>query len=154
MNTNEYIALLKERKNLSSDYAAAKYLGITRAAMSSYKTGRSCLSDEVAVRVADELGIPEGIVLADIHAEREHDPRIAKVWEQIAQQLKSVAVCCFLVVVSNMPMDKAQAAGKMHAQNNALQSIHYANLLRRLRKALKRLFSGFSAGSTFDPVFA
>lgn len=130
MKTVEYIELLKSQKGLSSDYAAAKFLGVTRAAMSSYKRGKSYFSDQVAVRLADELGIPEGIVLADIHAEREHDPKLAKVWEQIARQLKSVAACCFLIVVSGLPVDNAQAASQI-VQNAPLNStgqfIHYTN---------------------------
>lgn len=80
----KYIADLKDKKGIESDYAIAKYLGITKASLSAIKNGGS-VRDETALKIADELGIdPEEIIFVAT-AQRTKNPRVKKVWEKISK---------------------------------------------------------------------
>lgn len=120
MKTVEYLKLYKEKFGLKSNYAVAKKLEVTEAAVANWYHGKGFLSDDMAIQFADELELHAGVVLADIHAERagkEKKPEVKKKWEQIARELKSAAACFCLVMASTMPMDETQAAGIMQGKN-------------------------------------
>lgn len=70
MNTLELLEAVKERRGVKSDYALAKVLGVTQTAVSSYRTGNSKISDDVALTVAEILGMHPLVVIAAANAER------------------------------------------------------------------------------------
>ena len=109
MNTTDYLDILKTKQGIKSDYAIAKHLGLTRAAVSRYKTKKSFFSDEIAVKVANELDLNVGVVLADIHAERETDPVLHNAWVQIARSLSQATAAVFMVVLLGIPTHNAEA---------------------------------------------
>jgi len=79
-NTLEYLAACKKRLGIESDYALAKALGITQQAVSSYRSGNSKINDEVALTVADILGVPPIHVIAAANAERAKTPEQKARW--------------------------------------------------------------------------
>jgi len=81
MDTLEYLAACKTRLGIESDYALAKALGISQQAVSSYRAGNSKINDDVALTVAEILGINPLQVIAAANAER------AKTEEQKARWL-------------------------------------------------------------------
>ena len=81
MNTLELLEAVKERRGITSDYALAKVLGVTQSAVSSYRTGRSRIDDDVALTVAEILQMHPMQVIAAANAER------AKTEEQRARWL-------------------------------------------------------------------
>lgn len=85
MNTLEYMAALKKRLNIESDYALSKALGVSKQAVSRYAKGHGQFDDEVAIRVADLLDMHKGLVLLDMHRERAKTPQERKVWQDIFQ---------------------------------------------------------------------
>jgi len=63
-NTCEFLDAIKAKNSLTSDYQLAKLLGCTPSAIGNYRHGKSMLSDEYALKVADLLGLEGGYVLA------------------------------------------------------------------------------------------
>lgn len=122
----------------ASDYRLAKILGIQDSAISNYRHGRSCLGDEVAVKVAAELGEPAAYVLACMMAERARTPTIRKIWADLARAMRKQAaaavaaasVAGLLFVASPGPAEARERSGL----NAAGQSIHYALSRRRGRR--------------------
>jgi plasmid maintenance system antidote protein VapI len=127
MKTADYIQLLKDKKGLASNYAVAKYMKLSTSTLTNYATGKTCFSDDIAIRFADELDINAGVVLADMHAEREHDPKIHNAWVQIARTLQQATAAVFMVVLLGIPTHNADAGTLKQHQEPSLQSIYYAN---------------------------
>jgi hypothetical protein len=65
MHAYEWIQALKRHRNLPSDYAAAKVIGIRQATISNYARAPSSMSPEICAAVADELNIPRAVVILD-----------------------------------------------------------------------------------------
>lgn len=86
--TTEFLDLVKARHGLSSDYALADKLGLTRSMVSAYRNGKRMLGDESAMRVAELLELDPGFVLACVEAERSHSPAIRAAWENLADLVK------------------------------------------------------------------
>jgi plasmid maintenance system antidote protein VapI len=70
MNTIEYLREVKSRCGISSDYALAARLGVTRSAVSKMQQGETSFSDDVALTVAEILGVNPLVVIAAANAER------------------------------------------------------------------------------------
>ncbi len=88
MKTTDFLDAVKARHGLPSDYAAAKFIGLTQAQISRYRTGKDFLSDAVAVKFAGWLDLPAEYVLACVHAERATDAAVARVWEKMASAMR------------------------------------------------------------------
>ncbi|WP_333609166.1 helix-turn-helix domain-containing protein [Arsukibacterium sp.] len=70
MQTTDFLNDLKAVYGLTSDYQLAKKLSVNTSTIGNYRSGRSYLSDEMALKVADLLEIDPLIVMACVHAER------------------------------------------------------------------------------------
>ncbi len=84
MKTCDYLDEVMRVRGITSDYALAKALNITRQTISGYRNKNTSLHDDVAIRVAQLLGIEPGIVLIDMHAERSKTAEIRSVWERVS----------------------------------------------------------------------
>ena len=89
MKTPDYLDQAKLVLNLESDYSLAPRLGITRSYMSKLRLGKNALSDELAVSIAQIIGVPAAIVLADAHIEREQNPSVKAAYVAMAEMLKA-----------------------------------------------------------------
>ena len=109
--TQKLITELKQKLDVTSDYAIAKALGITGQHMNQYKKGGQ-FSDDMALKVASLLEKNAVEVLADLHLESckaEHAP----LWEQLkasAANSKNLILCkiadlvhCFTSHPQNKP---------------------------------------------------
>ncbi len=84
MKSIEWIDRLKADKGIESDYKIAMVLGLTRGAISQHRVGKvTTLDDKTAFRIETELKLPHGEVIFDQHAEREKDPTLSKMWEEL-----------------------------------------------------------------------
>jgi hypothetical protein len=90
--TVQYLDALKARFDLPSDYAAAKYLGVTRAAVSRYRSGHGVFDEKVAIRVAELLSLDPLEVIAACKAESAPDLHIRRVWENAWGKATGAAV--------------------------------------------------------------
>lgn len=90
MKSYDFVQMYKEKNNLPSDYQAAKALNITRGAMSNYKHGRP-LDDDLALPIAQSLGIEPSEILYVIRAEKAKDIEHKKAWSRLAKMTKQAA---------------------------------------------------------------
>ena len=82
--TNDFLDMLKEKFNLSSDYKLAQSLGWSSSLISTYRCKPQYLGDKNCIEAADALGVPPAFVLCCVHAERTKDPQIKKYWQDMA----------------------------------------------------------------------
>ncbi|RQQ65558.1 DUF3693 domain-containing protein [Burkholderia stagnalis] len=97
--TIQYLDALKKRYDLPSDYAAAKVLGVTRAAVSRYRNGLSVFDEATAIRTADLLDLDPLEVIAACKAESATDARARRVWENAWGKATGAAVTAAVAVV-------------------------------------------------------
>lgn len=135
--TNSMLDALKVKLNLRSDYALAKYLGVTTVSMSRWRSGGS-LSDDNAIRVARMLGMNPAYALACIHAERQpEDGETSGIWRQIADAVRTSAAGVALAAVlvfSGFAPSSTHAAGRSELPNN----VYYGKSPRVLRRGRRR----------------
>ncbi|WP_079214972.1 helix-turn-helix domain-containing protein [Herbaspirillum robiniae] len=89
MKTPEYLDSVKRKLDLPSDYALAKALGVTRGAVSSLQLGKTSMSDEMCLKVAEYLGISSGRVLIDMHMERSKAPEVKAAWAGLVEKISA-----------------------------------------------------------------
>lgn len=70
MNTTQYLDAVKRKLGVSSDYALAVHLQITRFGVSKLRRGRVAMSATTAARVAELLELDPLKVIADAELER------------------------------------------------------------------------------------
>lgn len=85
MKTQDLLDAVKSRYSLRSDYALAKFLCIDQTTVSGYRRRGIVMDDEIALLVADKLGMDAGEVLAWMHAERAKSPAAKKALEKLAR---------------------------------------------------------------------
>lgn len=90
--TNEFLSAVQQKHGIPSDNQLSIFLGCTRSAISGYRNGRSCLDDEIALKVSAALDLEPAYVIACIHAEREKNAALKSVWERIATYAQGAAV--------------------------------------------------------------
>ncbi|MDR5797469.1 MULTISPECIES: hypothetical protein [unclassified Caballeronia] len=119
--TVEYLDAVKERLGLPSDYAAAKALKVTRAAVSKYRLGNATFDDTTALRVAEILNIQAIEVIAAANVERARDTETRSLWEN-AWGKATGAIALNLIVgavfVSAVAPSPTQAATRGDNQTN------------------------------------
>lgn len=81
--TIQYLDAVKRKLKLPSDYAAAKALCVTRAAISKYRRGVSTFDDLTAVRVSEILEIEPMEIIASCNAARTRDKEARAVWKRL-----------------------------------------------------------------------
>lgn len=84
--TLEFLEAIRAKLGGISDYAIAKELGVTRAAVSKYRNGLSGFDDETAVKVARVLDIDPAAVVTAAHAERSKNPELRQIWASLADR--------------------------------------------------------------------
>jgi predicted transcriptional regulator len=110
-HTSELIDRLKVLKGIESDYAVAEDLGITRAAISSYRRGLSHADDRIAVLLADAIGVDRLKTIARINADRAKKAEDRAFWKRIA-----TAAGVVLAVYTSMPNAAVLASQNLHKE--------------------------------------
>ena len=95
---DEVLDAVKARHGLTSDYKLAMFLGLGDANIRNYRHGRS-LPDEVhCQKLAEALGEPPFVLVAEIQAQRARSTDARRLWEMMATQLRH-AVAAVLVAL-------------------------------------------------------
>ncbi|OFZ68082.1 MAG: hypothetical protein A2V79_08455 [Betaproteobacteria bacterium RBG_16_56_24] len=97
--TVEFLDTVRAKHGLTSDYQLSKYLNCTRGAISSYRTGRTYLDEEMACKVAADLEMESSYVLACIASERAKQPEVKAAWKHAADVLYGLAAVLAMVTV-------------------------------------------------------
>ena len=85
--TNGLLDEIREVKGLTSDYAVAKLLGVRTQTVTNYRSGRTQMSEEIALRAARALGRHPASLFAQIAAERTKSAEAARAWKDAARIL-------------------------------------------------------------------
>ena len=92
MKAGNWIDRIKSEKDLPSDYAAAKALGLSRFTVSGYRQRPDATLDEnIALKVAQVLEINPALVLADQAMERAKNEDARSAWSAILERLGGMA---------------------------------------------------------------
>lgn len=89
-----------------NDSETARNLGVSRAAVSDWRTGRNAPSDEQAIKLARLLGKQEIELMAEAAAARAKTPEARTYWERIAKYSATYAstaamtIACSLTAIS------------------------------------------------------
>ncbi|KVD37924.1 helix-turn-helix domain-containing protein [Burkholderia ubonensis] len=84
--TIDWLDAVKARLDLPSDYAAAKVLGVTRQAVSSWRNGHQPLPEEMCLKMAEILDVSPFEVLATVKIERIRDEERRAVWTRALEK--------------------------------------------------------------------
>lgn len=87
LQTNDLLDRLKAAYQLKSDYALAKKLGLTTAAISRYRKNVGIPDDRVAVEIAELLDLDPFYLVACMNmarAEKAHDRETVEFWKSYA----------------------------------------------------------------------
>ncbi|GDY26026.1 hypothetical protein AHAT_19160 [Agarivorans sp. Toyoura001] len=82
ITTLELLDGLKARRDISSDYKLAKYLGITQQAVSKLRNGTS-MSEEMAFKIADDLEMDAELVVLSILLEKAKNERTKSILKKL-----------------------------------------------------------------------
>ncbi|WP_404989555.1 helix-turn-helix domain-containing protein [Caballeronia sp. LZ016] len=121
--TGKYLDEVRDRLDLPSDYAIAKALGVTRSAISSYRTGRTVPDDLVCARIAAALGVEPMEVIAATNYQRAKTDEARTLWESIwgkAAGAIALTLTLFAVGLSVAPTSKATESGNGWVVRNTL----------------------------------
>lgn len=89
MNTLEYLGAVKSRLGITSDYALAARLGVTRSAVSNFMRGKGVMGDDVALTVAQILDMNPLVVIAQANAERASTPEMKARWTGVVEKFSA-----------------------------------------------------------------
>jgi len=84
---DNYLDSIKKKYDIKSDYALAKFLGISKQRVTTYRQGRSSFNTEFCIIVAKFLGLEPLEVISAMHATREKDSLARSFWKQTYYQL-------------------------------------------------------------------
>jgi plasmid maintenance system antidote protein VapI len=89
MNTIQYLDAVKATLDVTSDYALAKALDVSKQAVSRYYNKGGHFDDDVARKVASILGKHPGLVMLDMHRERAQTPETEALWKEIFEGFRA-----------------------------------------------------------------
>lgn len=88
----------KAKANIESDYRLAKVIGITHAAVSNYRVGKSRPDARVLDQLCALSGDDAAVLAAQLQAERERTDEGKTFWMMIAKRLQGGATTAILTV--------------------------------------------------------
>ena len=104
LNVQTTTALLldrwKERKGISSDYEAARALGVSRASLSNWRKGTNHADVIAAATMAEDLGMETIEILAAIQADREIRPQAQAIWRRYGRPAFFALIACAAIPIS------------------------------------------------------
>lgn len=125
MKSFEFIEMFKQKNHLGSDYMAAKALGVTRQSISHYKNGRP-LDDDLALPLAESLGIEPSEILYVIRAEKARDSNAKNKWLELAKSTSIAGAIALSLNVVPMLVNPSVSTVSAATLNN--NNIHYTNI--------------------------
>lgn len=126
--TVEYLDAIKVRLDLPSDYAVAKALGLTRAAVSKQRLGHSVFDDTTALRVAEILGVDPMEVISAANAERARDEETRRLWERAWG--KVTGATAVVVIAAGIGLSAAPSTAKASPVRNTGSVDIMSNIVR------------------------
>lgn len=89
MYANILLDAYKKAKNYSQDKQIAADMNLTKQRIYEIRKGKRYVSDEEAIFLAENAGIDIKEALLGIHADRNENPNIKAIWEDMLKKYKS-----------------------------------------------------------------
>ena len=83
---DHYLDLAKIKRDLPSDYALAKLLGVSPSGITNYRKGRSHFDDAMAIRLAYLCEIDPAEILFSMQVERAKSDEARAVWSGLLEK--------------------------------------------------------------------
>lgn len=111
----ELLDRAKAGGSIESDYRLAKVIGITHAAISSYRVGKTMPNDRILGQLCALSGDDVAVVAAEIQAARAQSDEGKTMWLMIAKRLAGGATTailsvCFAISLIALPATDARAS--------------------------------------------
>lgn len=100
---NLYLDEAIDRGLVKNDSELSSRIGVTRTAVSNWRSGKRTPDDDEAVRLADLLGKDAGELLAECGAARAKTPETRRAWERIAARMAASAAIIAVLAVLGAP---------------------------------------------------
>lgn len=119
----------KARGNIESDYRLAKILGITHAAISTYRVGKSLPGDKVIEQLCALSGDDAQLIFAQVQESKASSAEGKHFWSVMIQRLSggastAILSVLFSIVLIAMPSGPASAAGLDYLKAASLKCLY------------------------------
>jgi len=105
--TAEYMDDAKAKLGITSDYALAAQLEITRQAISKYRHNERAFDNFTCMKIAEITGIHLESIIGDMEMMREKDGKRREAWENYMKRLGGLAASLFVVFTLSPHAEKA-----------------------------------------------
>tara|TARA_Y100001960_G_scaffold47417_1_gene47850 strand:+ start:151 stop:519 length:369 start_codon:yes stop_codon:yes gene_type:complete len=114
MYANKLLDAYKKSQNYVQDKQIAHDLNLSPQKLSKIRKGIRYVSDEEAIFLAENAGIDPELALLGCHADRNENPQVKQLWEQIAKKfdrhgLSGISMACGGLALWMMPTQEALA---------------------------------------------
>jgi hypothetical protein len=92
MYQNELLDAYKQAQNYLQDKQIAADLNLPRQRIGEMRRGKRYISDSEAVFLAENAGIDPEVALLGCHADRNDNPHVKALWENIAKKFNGVGL--------------------------------------------------------------
>ncbi|WP_147052741.1 DUF3693 domain-containing protein, partial [Vibrio sagamiensis] len=113
MYQSQLLDAYKKAKNYIQDKQIAHDLNVNASRISEMRKGRRYISDSEAIYLAKNSGIDPEIALLGCHADRNENPQIKAVWENIAKKFNGLGLSGISAVCAVFVSTEASPAGSM-----------------------------------------
>lgn len=130
MKASEWIDAVAAAEGGCSDYRVAKVLGISKQAVSKYRTRGGTLDETVARKVEKHLGLKPGTVMIDQLQERATDPEVKAIFQRLGKMVAGLAAT--LTLTMGVVLGAYERASAAQHEEGAIGG--YRDYYRRMRK--------------------
>ncbi|ASW81008.1 hypothetical protein CK207_07770 [Vibrio anguillarum] len=92
MYQSQLLDAYKKAQNYIQDKQIAMDLNLPNQRISEMRKGVRYISDEEAIFLAEQAGIPPELALLGCHADRHENPKIKQLWEHIAKKYNGLGL--------------------------------------------------------------
>lgn len=98
MYQSQLLDAYKKAQNYVQDKQIAHDLNVNASRISEMRKGRRYISDAEAVFLAENAGIDPAIALVGCHADRNENPTIRGIWEELAKKYNGLGLSRFSMI--------------------------------------------------------
>lgn len=137
MNFTDYAEKAIHRYGLTGYNNLARELGLNKASVSFFRSGRALPSEETMIKLAELAGMPKEEALIDLNLWRsKNNPELQKVWLRLSKLLGC------LLILSVIDINDVKACSEMQINScnlNKIQPVVY--IMRQMDVVLKKIIT-------------
>ena len=134
---NELLDEVKRLKDLSSDYALAKHIGISRALLHYYSKGERSPDQYACMKIAQELNLPLGAVISQVEIDAEKNEQKRHEWEKYYACICKAVISFMIAAFMPQGVDTfkvTEAVENLRNQGSTCGELTELQIMRLFRK--------------------